>query len=152
MCGNDSPFTWNKKNKNWQILLVLLGNKRVKRCFHYKSQRKNDKNHNTCSEVHTNETKKHDTITNDKTSKKVQVVSRAHKKASRATKRDHKSNESALKSDQTIFNKVEELEKIASDLRKDVEIKRLKWSNSVHLLKNEVKYCQIFIFYPIPNQ
>ena len=78
------------------------------------------------------------------------MVSRAHKKASRATKRDHKSNESALKSDQTIFNKVEELEKIASDLRKDVEIKWLKLSNSVHLLKNEVMYCQIFIFYPIP--
>ena len=78
------------------------------------------------------------------------MVSRAHKKASRATKRDHKSNESALKSDQTIFNKVEELEKIASDLRKDVEIKWLKLSNSVHLLKNEVKYCQIFISYPIP--
>ena len=79
------------------------------------------------------------------------MVSRAHKKASRATKRDHKSNESALKSDQTIFNKVEELEKIASDLRKDVEIKWLKLSNSVHLLKTEVMYCQIFIFYPIPN-
>ena len=78
------------------------------------------------------------------------MVSRAHKKASRATKRDHKSNESALKSDQTIFNKVEELEKIASDLRKNVEIKWLQLSNSVHLLKNEVKYCQIFIFHPIP--
>ena len=80
------------------------------------------------------------------------MVSRAHKKASRATKRDHKSNESALKSDQTIFNKVEELEKIASDLRKDVAIKWQKLSNSDQLSRNEVKYCHFSISNPITNK
>ena len=80
------------------------------------------------------------------------MVSRAHKKASRATKRDHKSNESALKSDQTIFNKVEELKKIAGDLRKDVAIKWQMLSNRDQLLGNEVKYCEFSIPNPIPNQ
>ena len=113
--------------------------KGIERYVYCKIHYKDYENHNTDSEVDIHETKKHSTKKNEKTSIKSKVVSQAYEKASRGSKKDHKSNESALKSDQTIFNKVEELEKIASDLRKDVAIKWQKLSNSVKLLRNGVK-------------